>query len=161
MEISANFYCQDGNVGASENARNLCPYLPCIAHGLLSRIAPMPFLKQEDLRRITGLRDSAEYELNLCGLDRLHAEASVERMLERSRFRPLRSVIVRIDKASATSGETLFQPLGRQLVAAMKAKIVSRCRPLPEGSAGFWVELIGNPNATEVDEDDEDGHKDG
>ena len=118
----------------------------------------MPYLKQEDLRRITGLKDQAEYELDLCGLDRLHAEASVERMLERSRFRPSRSVIVRMDKASATSGETLFQPIGRQLVAAMKADIVSRCRPLPEGSAGFWVELIGNPNAADIDEDDgEDG----
>ena len=129
----------------------------------------MPYLKPEDIRRITGLRDSAEYELDLCGLDRLHAEASVERMLERSRFRPSRSVIVRIDKASATSGETLFQPIGRQLVAAMRADVVSRCRPLPEGSAGFWVELIGNPNATEIDQDDvkdgavdatEDGDKD-
>ena len=123
----------------------------------------MPYLKQEDLRRITGLKDQAEYELDLCGLDRLHAEASVERMLERSRFRLSRSVIIRMDKASATSGETLFQPIGRQLVAAMKAHIVSRCRPLPEGSAGFWVELIGNPNAADIEEDDgdEDGGDDG
>jgi len=117
----------------------------------------MPFMKQEDLRRLTGLRDSAEYELDLCGLDRLHAEASVERMLERSRFRPPRSVIIRIDKASATSGETLFQPIGRQLVAAMKADLVRRCRPLPEGSAGFWVELAGNPNANGTGEDDGEG----
>jgi hypothetical protein len=114
----------------------------------------MPYLKQEDLRRITGLKDAAEFELDLCGLDWPHAEASVERMLERSRFRPPRSVIIRIDKASATSGETLFQPLGRQIVEALKAKIVSRCRPLPEGSAGFWVEIIGNPNAAEMDDDD-------
>ena len=112
----------------------------------------MPYLKQEDLRRITGIHDSAAYELDLCGLDRAHAEASIERMLERSRFRPPRAVIVRIDKASATSGETFFQPVGRQLVGAMKAKIVSRCRPLPEESAGFWVDLIGNPNAAEIDE---------
>lgn len=118
----------------------------------------MPFLKQEDLRRITGLHDSAEFELDLCGLDWPHAEASVQRMLERSRFRPPRSVVIKIDKASATSGETHFQPLGRQLVDALKAKIVSRCRPLPEGSAGFWVELIGNPSASEIDGDsDADG----
>jgi len=114
----------------------------------------MPYLKQEDLRRITGIHDSAEFELDLCGLDRAHAEASVDRMLERSRFRPPRAVIVRIDQASATSGETLFQPIGRQLVEAMKAKTVSRCRPLPEGSAGFWVDLIGNPNAAEIDEEE-------
>jgi hypothetical protein len=80
--------------------------------------------------------------------------ASVERMLERSRFRPSRSVIIRIDKAGPTSGETLFQPIGRQLVDALKTNLVSRCRPLPEGSAGFWVELVGNPNATEIEQED-------
>lgn len=117
----------------------------------------MPFLKDEDLRRITGIHDSAEYELDLQGLDRPHAEASIERMLERSRFRPPRDVVIRIDKASPTSGETLFQPVGRQLVEAMKAGTVARCRPLPEGSAGFWVELIGNPNAVEGDESVGDG----
>lgn len=111
----------------------------------------MPFLKNEDLRRITGIHDSAEYELDLQGLDRPHAEASIEQMLERSRFRPPRDVIIRIDKATPTSGETLFQPIGRQLVDAMKARTVARCRPLPEGSAGFWVELIGNPNAADSD----------
>lgn len=114
----------------------------------------MPFLKDEDLRRITGFHDSAEFELDLQGLDKLHAEASIERMLERSRFRPPRDVVIRIDKASPTSGETLFQPVGRQLVEALKAGTVARCRPLPEGSAGFWVELIGNPNAVEGDEDE-------
>jgi hypothetical protein len=119
----------------------------------------MPFLKQEDLRRITGIHDSAAYELDLCGLDWPHAEASVERMLERSRFRPPRSVTIRIDKATATSGETHFQPLGRQLVQALKAKLVSRCRPLPEGSAGFWVELVGNPNAADTDEESEESSK--
>ena len=118
----------------------------------------MPFLKNEDLRRITGIHDSAEYELDLQGLDRLHAEASIERMLERSRFRPPRDVVIRIDKASPTSGETLFQPVGRQLVEALKAGTVARCRPLPEGSAGFWVELIGNPNAVDSDDaEDSDG----
>ena len=41
----------------------------------------------DDIRRLLGFQDSAEYELDLCGLDRLHGEASVTRMLERSRFR--------------------------------------------------------------------------
>jgi DNA-nicking Smr family endonuclease len=105
----------------------------------------MPFLNDEDLRRLTGYHDSAEYELDLRGLDLAHARASIERMLERSRFRPPRTVVIRIDKASATSGVTLFQPIGRQLVDAMKAGLVLRCRPLPDGNAGFWTELSGNP----------------
>lgn len=117
----------------------------------------MPFFRDEDLRRLTGYRDSAEYELDLLGLDLAHARASVERMLERSRFRPPRTVVIRIDKATATSGETLFQPIGRQLVEAMKASLVLRCRPLPDGQAGFWVELAGNPNAADGESEAGDG----
>ena len=79
----------------------------------------MPFLKDEDIRRLTGIHDAAEYELDLRGLDRAHGEASVQRMLERSRFRLPRDVVIRIDKASPTSGATLFQPIGRMLVEAM------------------------------------------
>jgi hypothetical protein len=117
----------------------------------------MPFFRDEDLRRLTGFRDSAEYELDLCGLDLAHAQASIERMLERSRFRPPRTVVIRIDKATATSGETLFRPIGRQLVGAMKASVILRCRPLPDGNAGFWIELAGNPNAAESSDEANDG----
>jgi hypothetical protein len=75
----------------------------------------------------------------------------VERLIERSRFRKPRSVAIRIDPASATSGETHFQPIGRLLVEEMKAKTVERCRPLADPGAGFWVSLAGNPNADETD----------
>ena len=113
----------------------------------------MPFLKGEDLRRLTGFHDQAEYELDLRGLDLAHARASVERMLERSRFRRPRSVVVRIDPASPVSGETLFQPIGRILLDALRADVATRCSPLPEGAAGFWVQLKGNSDAGDDDED--------
>ena len=77
-------------------------------------------------------------------------------MLERSRFRPPRDVVIRIDRASPTSGATLFQPIGRLLVEAMKTGIVLRCNPLPEIGAGFWVSLKGNPNASDEDDADDD-----
>ena len=112
----------------------------------------MPYLDDEDIRRLSGMKDGAEYELDLCGLDLPHSIASVERMLERSRFRKPRSVAIRIDPATATSGETHFQPIGRLLIEAMKAKTVLQCRPLMEAGAGFWVSLAGNPN---VDEDEQ------
>ncbi len=115
----------------------------------------MPFMKGEDLRRLTGFHDSAEYELDLCGLDLAHARASVERMLERSRFRQPRSVVVRIDPASPVSGETLFQPIGRMLLEAMRAELVTRCSPLPEGEAGFWVRLKGNTDAGDDDREED------
>ncbi|MGY9020845.1 MAG: hypothetical protein ACKVHX_15455 [Alphaproteobacteria bacterium] len=111
----------------------------------------MPYLDGEDIRRITAMKDGAEYELDLCGLDLPHTIASVERLIERSRFRKPRSVAIRIDPASATSGETHFQPIGRLLVEEMKAKTVERCRPLADPGAGFWVSLAGNPNADETD----------
>jgi len=107
----------------------------------------MPFLRDEDIRRLVGFRDSADYELDLRGLDRAHAEASVARMLERSRFLPPRNVVVRLDRPSATSGETPFRHVGRLLVAALRAGTVTRCSPLPEGGSGWWVALAGNPNA--------------
>lgn len=106
----------------------------------------MPFFRDEDLRRLTGFRDSAEYELDLRGLDRAHAEASVARMLERSRFLPPREVVIRLDRPNATSGETPFRPIGRLLVDALRAGTVIRCKPLPESGAGWWVALAGNPN---------------
>ena len=114
----------------------------------------MPYLDDEGIRRITGMKDGAEYEIDLCGLDLLHTIASVERMIERSRFRKPRSVAIRIDPASATSGETHFQPIGRLLVEAMKAKTVERCRPLADPGAGFWVCLAGKSDENGGENDD-------
>ncbi|NKB22106.1 MAG: hypothetical protein GKS01_16580 [Alphaproteobacteria bacterium] len=115
----------------------------------------MPYLDDEDIRRISGMKDGAEYELDLCGLDLPHSLASVERMIERSRFRKPRSVAIRIYPATATSGETHFQPIGRLLVEAMKAGTVRQTRPLMEAGAGFWVSLTGNPNADETEPGEE------
>jgi hypothetical protein len=112
----------------------------------------MPFLKDEDIRRLTGFRGHAEYELDLTGLDLLHSKASIDRMLERSRFRAPRSVVIRIDKAGPNTGETHFQPIGRMLVEALRAGTVLRCRPLPEPGGGFWIRLKGNPSANETED---------
>jgi hypothetical protein len=106
----------------------------------------MPYLDDEDIRRLTGMKDSAEYELDLCGLDLAHSIASVERMIERSRFRKPRTVVIKIDPATATSGETFFKPIGRLLILAMKAGKVQQCRPHMEAGSGYWVSLRGNLN---------------
>ena len=119
----------------------------------------MPFLRDEDIRWLTGFRDSAEYELDLRGLDHAHAEASVARMIERSRFLPPRDVVIRLDRPSATSGETPFRHIGRLLVAALRAGAVSRCKPLPESGSGWWVALAGNPNAAGEDGEGAGGGK--
>ena len=107
----------------------------------------MPYIDDEHIRRLTGMKDSAEYELDLCGLDLAHSIASVERMIERSRFQKPRTVIIKIDRATATSGETFFQPIGRLLIQAMKEGTVRQCRPYMETGSGFWVSLKGNLNS--------------
>ena len=106
----------------------------------------MPYLKGQDIRRLTGMRDVAEFELDLRGLDLTHSIASIEKMLERSRFNSPRTVIIRIDKASEGSGETHFQPIGRLLVKSIKSGIISKCRPIAEIGGGFWIALTGKIN---------------
>ena len=102
----------------------------------------MPYLDERELKRLSGRGGLAEYELDLTGVDAEHARMAVERMLERQRFRDEpRSVVIRLDPASETSGETLFQPVGRQLLSAMKQGLVTRCSPLSvKDGAGFTIE---------------------
>jgi len=104
-----------------------------------------PELDDIDLKRLTGYDDQAEYELDLCGLDLADAAESVKRMLERSRFREARSILVRIDPAGPDTGETLFQPIGRQLLAARKSGILRKLSPLPHhAGSGYYLVTMGN-----------------
>lgn len=96
--------------------------------------------------RLVGRDGHAEWELDLRGLDLPHARASIERMVERSRFGPGKTVLIRLDPATPTSGETLFQPIGRLLLGMMRRYLVRRCNPLAaDQGAGFRVELTGRP----------------
>jgi hypothetical protein len=101
--------------------------------------------EERALKRLIGRGGPAEYELDLTGVGVEHARLAIARMLERQRFREApRTVVIRIDPAGPDSGETLFQPVGRQLVAAMKRGQISRCSPLaPKDGAGYTVELPG------------------
>ncbi len=111
----------------------------------------MPYLDDRELRRLTGRGSPAEYELDLTGVDGEHARLAIARMLERQRFRgEPRSVVIRLDPAGPTSGETLFQPVGRQLLQAMKKGLIARCAPLSvKDGAGFTIELPGQEEADE------------
>ena len=111
------------------------------------------------LRRLISQDRTADYELDLTGLDELHAMASIERMIERQRFRgEAREVVIKLDPAGPDSGETLFQPVGRALLDYMKRGLVAVCRPLsPDVGAGFYVELPGRGEAAEDGSPDETG----
>lgn len=76
----------------------------------------MPLLGHEQIRDLVGDQDSAEYELDLRGVTAEHAHIAIERMLEPRRFVEATTVVIRIDPATPTSGETLFLPVGRQLL---------------------------------------------
>lgn len=104
------------------------------------------------IKRLLGTDTQAEYELDLQGLDRAHATESVSRMVERSRFLAPRSILVRLDPPPEGGGETLFQPIGRQLLDAKKAGFLSSLSPLPEPAGlGFHIVTAGKAEP-EVDD---------
>ncbi len=98
------------------------------------------------LRRIAKAGADADYELDLRGLDRAHAEESVRRMLERNRFTESRSIRIRLQPPPEGGGETLFQPIGRLLLQARRHGLLSRLSPLPpEKGVGYRIETAGKP----------------
>lgn len=104
--------------------------------------------RDERIVRLFGRNSEAEYELDLKGLDRAHAEASVERMLERNRFRTPRSVRVIVDAPKGDGAESLFQPIGRMLLEARRVGVLSRLSTLPpDGERGFLLTTTGKPDA--------------
>lgn len=95
------------------------------------------------LKRLLDRHGEADYELDLTGLDLTHAIASVDRMVERQRFRDVgRTVLVRIDPATPESGETLFGRLGRHLLDLKRRGLIATLAPLdPSRGAGFNLTL--------------------
>ncbi|BAU90753.1 hypothetical protein ABEV34_12880 [Methylorubrum rhodesianum] len=98
------------------------------------------------LRGSLGVTD-AESVLDLRGANRPTAEASLTDMLERSRFAKGKTVAIRLDPPPEGGGETLFQPIGRQLLDAKRRGWIERLQTLPAGDGlGFYVALAGKPD---------------
>jgi hypothetical protein len=106
----------------------------------------LPFFEsyyEGKLRGSLGATD-AETILDLRGVPRAQAEASVKDMLERSRFAPGKTVAVRLDAPPEGGGETLFQPVGRLLLDAKRRGWIQRLQTLPaQDGLGFYVSLSG------------------
>lgn len=99
------------------------------------------------LRGSLGLAD-AESVLDLRGATLASALASLREMLERSRFAAGKTVAVRLDAPPEGGGETLFQPVGKQLLDAKKRGWIGRLQTLPERDGlGFYVALAGRKEA--------------
>ena len=113
----------------------------------------MPLFEPDSIRALVGDRANGEHTLDLRGVSLSHAGTAISQMLERWRSGDLASVVIRIDPATPTSGETLFLPIGRQLLEARKRGLITRFHPLPEADGGgFYVELPGRPRYEEAPE---------
>jgi hypothetical protein len=110
------------------------------------------------LKRLLDRHGEADYELDLTGLDFAHTVASVDRMVERQRFRDVgRSVVVRIDPATPDSGETHFGRLGRHLLDLKRRGLIATLQPLdPAHGAGFNLTLPAGREAEELSETGDD-----
>ncbi len=106
------------------------------------------------LKRLLDHQGEADYELDLTDLDLAHAVASVDRMVERQRFRDVgRSVVVRIDPATPESGETLFGQLGRHLLDLRRRGLIATMAPLdPRRGAGFNLTLPAGREESQLSE---------
>ena len=95
------------------------------------------------LRGGLGVTD-AESVLDLRGASREKAAASIQDMLERSRFSQAKSVAIRLDPPPEGGGETLFQTIGKALLEAKKRGWIDRLQTLPaQDGLGFYVVLAG------------------
>jgi hypothetical protein len=97
------------------------------------------------LRGSLGVVD-AEAVLDLRSASREQAAASIQDMLERSRFAQGKAVAIRLAPPPVGGGETLFQPVGKALLEAKKRGWIDRLQTLPsQDGLGFYVVLSGKP----------------
>jgi hypothetical protein len=103
----------------------------------------------DKLRGGLGVAD-AEAVLDLRDASRERAAASLQDMLERSRFAAAKSVAIRLSPPPEGGGETLFQPIGKALLEAKRRGWIDRLQTLPaRDGLGFFVALSGKPERVE------------
>jgi len=101
------------------------------------------------LRGGLGVVD-ADSVLDLRSASREQAAASIQDMLERSRFAAAKSVAIRLAPPAEGGGENLFQPIGKALLEAKKRGWTARLQTLPaQDGLGFYVVLAGKPERSE------------
>ena len=87
---------------------------------------------------------NADAVLDLREADAAQADASVKDLIERSLFLPRRAVAIQLSPPPEGGGETLFLPVGRQLLAARKRGWIARMSPLPaHDGLGYFVVFPG------------------
>lgn len=100
------------------------------------------------------VRDAGQcqHTLDLRGVSLKHARSELSGVLERWHSQDPTNLLIRIDPATADSGETLFLPIGRELLEARKRGLVTGLRLLAvTDGAGFFVELPGPAGRTSTE----------
>jgi hypothetical protein len=119
---------------------------------MLTKVLPMPHFDEFYANKLRGSLGVAEADavLDLRGASREQAAASLQDMLERSRFGAAKSVAIRLAPPPEGGGETLFQPVGKALLEAKKRGWVDRLQTLPaQDGLGFYLVLAGKPDKAE------------
>lgn len=101
----------------------------------------MPFFDDNPVGKLALPPGKADSELDLRGLTATEALDRVERLLNACN-RSTR-IFIRFDPAANDGRETLFLPLGRQLLAARRDGRLAHCLPTADG-AGYFVETKDN-----------------
>ncbi len=110
----------------------------------------MPLFHPDSLSVLVGKSADGEHTLDLRGISLGQAQSAISQLLERPPSDGVASIVIRIDPATPTSGETLFLPIGRQLLEARKSGLITRFHPLPEADGGgFYIELPDRPQDEE------------
>jgi len=98
----------------------------------------MPTFETNPLENLQFLPGDADEEIELANMPHDQALALVEKLLEKGALG--RSYCLRFAPSKGDGKETLFQPLGRLLLAARKNGVLSRCLPISDG-AGYFIAI--------------------
>ena len=106
----------------------------------------MPLFESDSVRALVGDHAMGERVLGLQRVSLSDAKSAIAQILEPRHSHDFTSFLIYLDPVTATRGETLFPPLGRQLLDASKRGLIGRIYPLTEANrGGFYVELPGHP----------------
>lgn len=100
----------------------------------------MSYLEADEAQKL--LENPSTETLDLRGLDREDALCRLDRAVAPLANAAAQPLFVRIDSPEEAGGETLFQPVGRHLLDAVRRHLVERVLPVQqaEGGGGFVVE---------------------
>ena len=95
----------------------------------------MPFFDENPLQKLVIQPDDAESTLDLRGMASDLAMRQVERLINDGSDK--KTWLIQFDPAADNGRETLFLPLGRRLLEARRAGLITRCLPASDGAAYF------------------------